>query len=98
MTASVRVRCTKCRRVLGVATRENTSEGEDFWFTRCRKCDIPPPGRLIQVLVKTGRQRLHLKAALSYDQIESALRSSESRGRPTDIDVRVADPGDKQSG
>jgi len=91
-TARVRIRCAKCRAIL---KRVEIPEGADprlaVSFRRCRKCDVPPPGALISVLVATNRASLGLMGETSIQSMTEAIAESRRRsGRWVDLAMRVS--------
>lgn len=90
----VELRCVKCRRVLKTidAWKKELTEN-DAEFRRCQKCDVPSPGDLVETLIRTSRDGLHLAASVPLTDLKRAARRARKANRRETIDVRVIDSG-----
>lgn len=83
-TVLVRIRHKRCGRVLGVVTDE-TTPAKVFWFGVCRKCDLPSPERVADVLVSSGRDGFPLTRGVSWADIRPRIAEAKSAGHPIDL-------------
>lgn len=88
----VRIRCHSCQRVLARVEKPPTDWSGSMTFTRCRKCDLPSPGRLIEVIQKTGRKSgFRIAGEVPWEMLRNSIRDAQKTGKPQNFPVRVID-------
>jgi len=80
----IRIRCRKCLRVLVEISDPPTlnSDGQ-VTFLRCRKCDLPDPGRIVDVMITQDVDAFPMNWQVGWND----LRRHAEKARRTDKTV-----------
>ena len=87
----IEIRCSKCRGRLGTIETAPTDWGGTFNVMRCRKCYVPPPGKLVDVLVKAGEPAYGLSLEFPLNSVRKEIAIAQKTGKT--VVVSVQDPG-----
>jgi hypothetical protein len=81
------VRCQRCGRRLGSLDAMPDDWSGNLPVARCRKCAIPTPGRIMQVLRRTGARGFAMGMDIPLAELRDAARKAQARGRPVSVDI-----------
>lgn len=91
----VRVRCAKCWTILHkVERRPESWEDDDLLVMRCRRCDMPDPTRIVDVLIRKGLDSMGLMASVPWATLRPSIEKAERTGKTQDHGIRVLDHPD----
>lgn len=77
----VKICCYRCRRVLTTVDEVPTDWTGTVEFLRCSKCDLPDPGRIVDVLLKSGLDGFPMLAAVHTADLRESIVKAQRTGR-----------------
>lgn len=90
----VEVRCYKCGRVLLPVDEPPADWSGSVSFTRCRRCDLPDPSRIADVLLSSGRESFALTGVIPWRMLRASIAKAQRTGKTVRFDVRVVETGE----
>lgn len=85
----VEVRCYRCGGLLATVDTPPVDWSESLSFVRCRKCDLPSPGRIVDVLISSGRDSFPTTGKLPWKMLRASIAKAQRTGRTQKFEARV---------
>lgn len=89
----VNIRCGNCWSVLHrVGGRPGPADDSTILVRRCRRCDMPNPPRVADVMIRKGIDGFPMLAAVPWQSLQESIERAERTGKTQDFPVRVVGP------
>jgi hypothetical protein len=81
----VRLRCRRCRGVLGEISQPPATWEGARRYVMCRRCELPDPRRIATVLAKKGLPSMPIQREVAWKDLRPFLEEALRTGKTVDV-------------